>query len=320
MRLLAIPVFSFALLAPLAAQAPAPRHSFGGTCTLPEGAGKAPIRLLLWQHDYQRDTAVVVADVLAAADGSFRFEQAPWLAGHDWGFQFFVLHAQQGANVAMLQLRGEQAAREPLQIALQPAATIRGRVVDPDGKPVAGAEVCVKASCGSFFAAAPPPLRTTTDARGEFVLKGAPPGATRVHCLAAKFALAQLNGNAEDCTWDFALKPGAVVAGRVRREDGKSPARLRVCAQGQHAHGWFTTTTDDAGRYELLGLVDDRYNIWVDADDVTCAAIDGQAVELGATTEAPELAAVAGGFFVGRVVDAATGEGLRPGDSADVAI
>jgi hypothetical protein len=93
-----------------------------------------------------------------------------------------------------------------------------------------------------------------------------------------------------------------------------------VCAQCQQKSAWVTATTDDAGRYRLLGLVDDRYNVWIDGEDVTCAALDGQAVELGATTDAPDLIAIAGGFFVGRVVDADTGEGLRPGDSADVAI
>lgn len=310
---------ALAALTACVAQTPPREHSFAGTCHTPNGPAKSPTRLMLWLHDYEHESATVVADVMAAADGSFRFDRVPWLAGHDWGFRFFVLHAQQGANVAMVYLRGDDAARAPLSIVLQPAVTLRGRVTGPDGSPVAGAVVAVRGVGDAFFAEPPPMLRTTTDAKGDYMVKGLPPLPLRVHCLAARFAASKRDG-VPAAGFDFALEPGAVITGHVLLENGRAAVRMRVCAQGHTTSTWSTTTTDDAGRYQLIGLVDDRYNLWVGGDDVTCEAIEGQKVRIGEAVEAPDLVAVAGGFFVGRVVDADTGKPLQPGASADVAI
>jgi hypothetical protein len=140
-----------------------------------------------------------------------------------------MLHAQLGPNVAVVQLRGDEAARGGVDLVLKPAVTIRGRVTAENGKPVAGAEVSVRMCGGGFFASAPPGFVTRSDAKGEYELRGVPPGGLRIQCLAAPFALAMLNGDAED-EWHFTLQPGAVLAGRVLREGGKPAVRMRVCA------------------------------------------------------------------------------------------
>jgi outer membrane cobalamin receptor len=58
-----------------------------------------------------------------------------------------------------------------LAAATAQADTLRGRVVDPDGRPVAGAQVSVSGATAA-------PLTTAADASGVFVIAGLPEGAT----------------------------------------------------------------------------------------------------------------------------------------------
>lgn len=65
---------------------------------------------------------------------------------------------------------------EPVQVRLRPAASIRGRVLGPDGSPVAGAEVDAfqmdrfKACSTRIASPCPPEQPTTSDAEGRFHL------------------------------------------------------------------------------------------------------------------------------------------------------
>ncbi|HEX5050912.1 MAG TPA: carboxypeptidase regulatory-like domain-containing protein [Planctomycetota bacterium] len=328
--MLAFVLASLCFAAPLVPQHPEPSttpalvHAVRGAVTGVDAASKKPVRVTLWLHDYRREAATIVADVRAAADGTFEFAAVPWLAAHDWGFAFFTVIARQGDLVAAVLLRGEGAAQDSVPVALRPAVTLRGRVTAQNGEPVAGAAVRLQGMVDGdrylFFAETPPFWTASTATDGSFAIAGVPAGwKYSVTCKAEKFATGRID-QADDAPFDLELGPGAVLTGRVTLANGEPAVRARVCAQGIKAHAWCTARTDDHGVYRLVGLPDDAYNVWTDIEDLTCVALDSQPVALGEETRAPDLVAIAGGFFVGRVLDAATGKPVQPGATADVAI
>ncbi|HEX6811925.1 MAG TPA: carboxypeptidase-like regulatory domain-containing protein [Planctomycetota bacterium] len=319
------------LLPALCAQQPEPKqaaapllHTVTGVVSGLDADAKEPVRLTLWLHDYQKEAAMLTGDVRAAADGSFAFRDVPWLAGFDWGFRFYVLLARQRDRVTALLVRGDEAARKPLAVALARSMTLRGRVAAANGRPIEGAHVRLLGLMAGetflFFAETPPAWTAKSQADGSFAIAGVPAGwKYSVTCVAEKFAQGRIDQ--EDAAgFDFELGPGAVLAGRVVLEDGKPATRLRVCAQGTKSSHWCTTTTDDEGRYRLAGLPEEAFNVWIDTEDLTCTALDSERVVAGDVQAAPDLVAIAGGFFVGRVLDDATGKPVQPGPTGDVAI
>lgn len=301
-------------------QTPGKTHTISGTCAGADAGKGSPARVSLWWHDYRKETAELLRDVRARPDGSFTFPDVPWPTDFDWGFGFFAVHATQGDRVGFAQLRGVTPANATCNLGLLQADALTGRVLAGDGKPVAGAEVRVLAVGDAFFAETPPPWVTRSAADGSFAIRGIAPGwKCAVTVLADRFARARIDAGA-DAEFVFTLAPGATLAGKVVDRSGKPQVRMRVCAQGVRKSAWVTARTDDQGGYALPGLPDDLYNVWADADELTCIALDSQAVVLGETTKCPDLVVLAGGFFVGTVLDAATGKPVQPGKAADVAI
>ncbi|HEU4418203.1 MAG TPA: carboxypeptidase-like regulatory domain-containing protein, partial [Planctomycetota bacterium] len=309
---------------PEAARAAPLTRTVTGTVSGQVAEAKEPVRLTLWLHDYTREAAMLVGDVRAAADGAFEFRDVPWLAGFEWGFRFYVLLARQGDRVTALLLRGDDAARAPVAVALAAGVTLRGRVAAATGRAIQGAEVRLQGMIGAetflFFAETPPQWTTKSRAGGSFAIPGVPAGwKYSVVCVAEKFARGRIDQE-QAASFDFELGPGAVLAGRVVLENGKPAPRMRVCAQGTATSAWVTATTDDEGRYRLVGLPEDAFNVWIDAEDLTCVALDSERVVPGEEKQARDLIAIAGGFYVGRVLDAATGKPVQPGATGDVAI
>jgi hypothetical protein len=336
-RLLPNWFLGWSLAASVAAQgaaAPAPfTHSFSGTVTGMAADSKEPVRLALWLHDYKRSAATIVSDVRAGEGGSFAFTGVPWLRAHEWGFAFFVLIARQGDRCALSYLRGDDAARAPLSVALAPTVTLRGKVRDDGGKPIAGATVALaglmrgegdqRSYC--FFAETPPQWQTRSGADGAFAIAGVPSGwACSVRALHERWVECRIdhavNDRAIDDTYDFALTPGAVLVGRVLDAVSRPCVRTRVCAQGIHSSAWRTAFTDDQGCYRLGSLPPDAFNVWIDCEDRTCAALASVAARAGEETKCDDLIAIEGGFLVGTVIDDATGKPVQPGASGDVAI
>lgn len=300
--------------------APAATRTITGTCTGLDAAKAPPARVSLWRHDYQKQTAELVRDVRAEPDGSFTFADVPWLTDFGWGFGFFTVHATHGDHVGFTMLRGIGVEKSPCAIKLAKGDTLTGRVQTEEGKSIANAEVRLLAVNGSFFADTPPPWITHTGADGSFAIRGIPAHwQVAVSVLADRCAQTRIDAGA-DAEFLFELAPGAALTGKVVDEHGKPQVRVRVCTQGIHKSAWITARTDDQGVYTLRGLPGDAYNVWADPEDATCVALDSVAVVLGETTAAADIVVMPGGFFVGSVVDAATGKPVQPGSASDVAI
>ncbi|HEX3555989.1 MAG TPA: carboxypeptidase-like regulatory domain-containing protein [Thermoanaerobaculia bacterium] len=100
-----------------------------------------------------------------------------------------------------LQVPGVEApTREPLHLALKAARGLVGRIVGPDGEPVADADLTrveeLRWSTGGTgeMSASESPLNTTTDARGLFRLTGLEPGALDLRVAAQGYATRTVRG------------------------------------------------------------------------------------------------------------------------------
>lgn len=104
---------------------------------------------------------------------------------------------------------------EPLEIVLEPAASISGRVVTSDGEPVA--DLDLEASIDG------PAVLATTDQSGAFALHGLPKGSVMVSIDSGDGAIAEfrdINAPAENVTIE--LTPSVRVSGRVVTKDGRA--------------------------------------------------------------------------------------------------
>lgn len=196
------------------------------------------------------------------ARGTFR------VAALDESLLFRVLAVADGYEPAFA--NGVDAAKGPLTIQLKPRAAadrellVRGRVVDPKGKPIAGATVefhALRLGNRSSNVKIPgvDPL-SITDARGEFVLKVPERDAKldvriRARNLAPRIATALLPAVAPPT---IAMTEGVTVTGRIVRK-GKPLAGTRVglVQRNRFSRNWLGPEeigTDEQGRFLLLAV------------------------------------------------------------------
>jgi len=130
--------------------------------------------------------------------------------------------------------------RWQVRLRLQAGATLRGRVVGPEGKPVEGAEVNVgfrleAAMLQGVEATMPGPSSVRTDAEGRYQIGVGRPAA-EVFARAAGVGRGSLRlsrgAAAADLELaDLVLRPQPVIAGRVTYADGRPAPELAVVAQ-----------------------------------------------------------------------------------------
>jgi hypothetical protein len=152
-----------------------------------------------------------------------------------------------------------------LRVPLARGGTVRGRVLDADGRPISGVELRFSgggrapAALGlpaAFLLNAPrQPARSGAD--GSFELPALPPREGPVELRARhpahppgrseKFTFAQLGQTVE---LELRLEQGATISGNVAL-DGR-PRALRVYWNGERASGW--TRANDQGAYRISGV------------------------------------------------------------------
>jgi RNA polymerase sigma factor (sigma-70 family) len=226
----------------------------------------------------------------SAADGAFRFSVTRKIAdaagyANAWDYTY-VVAAAQGHGFAWARVRPEASAGLTLRL-VKDDVPIRGRVLDLEGKPVAGAtvriddELLVPADGGNArggadltslrsagFATLFPPVKTGAD--GRFQIPGV--GRGRVATLRVEgptIASQQVQAMARPADkagaaprgvpFDLLAVPTRPVVGVVRdKETGKPLAGVvvRSCTIGgaEDFNGLVRTTTAKEGRYRLVGL------------------------------------------------------------------
>ncbi|HLQ38504.1 MAG TPA: carboxypeptidase-like regulatory domain-containing protein, partial [Planctomycetota bacterium] len=212
---------------------------------------------------------------------------------------------QWGQEQVIVRCAGYQPASVRLPVALgvtekdfvlQPAATLHGRVVFADGRPVAGAAVHTL-SDGYFGDGA---AATTTAADGRFTLDGLAPGEATVCAEAAGFAATTQSGEAARDVGSpelvLVLTPGMTASGDVVDERGAPVAGTSVRAGSKDQQ------TDARGRFVLAGLALDVSH--VDIVGANHVRLENAPLQSGS---ANHFVVQRAGALVGCVVDRATG-------------
>lgn len=151
-----------------------------------------------------------------------------------------------------------------VELTLVGATTLAGRVLDPEGAPVAGAEIELHIEAGadrSFLA------EVSTDASGQYLFERVPALRVRVG--------AELEGYRGDAAWvdlrdaaveqvpDLVLRPASSVRGHVVDSQGWGVpyARVRVAdpRAGERDRRARSDTADAYGRFDVQGLSDGDY-------------------------------------------------------------
>lgn len=237
--------------------------------------------------------------------------------------------APSAEHVAHASSERVELAANALATATEPRAIDRERdlhgvVVDPEGRPVAGAQLRVVRDEFSEVSVLDlhdaqrrrSVAEARTDERGEFVIPLAPGVAFGLEATASGFAT----------TWTahvhagervvVALAAGATVFGRVtRRSDGSPVANATVELPGRPkgelaaARAAVKQTTADDGRFRFDGLAAGEY--WLQVGPRREAAPEWTVVSLApGAVEEVDVVVDAGVTLKGRVLDDATGVGI----------
>lgn len=214
------------------------------------------------QADARRD------GVRSGKDGSFRFAALP--AG---SFRFVgrhPAHAQGSSGIVMLD---GVTPRPGVEIRLSAGATVRGKVVDPEGRPVASARVRVGVASSSMIAAEPRQVFSADD--GSFTLAGVPRRPLQAVALAE-------NGSSETVAVDasrgdvqglvLVIGVNGSIAGTVVDKQGEPIEGVQVSALPDlqsgnfdpatfRLRGFVQDLTDAGGRFELVGLAPGAYQV-----------------------------------------------------------
>lgn len=165
---------------------------------------------------------------------------------------------------------------EALVIRLERAARLSGRVVDPDGRPAAGAQVSLRHGAGRtgmFFggggagaATARRSISATSDAQGHFDLDDVAPGDARLSAThgawsASEEQALELAPGVPITDLTLALRRGGTVEGRIFDGAGQPDAGRVVMAMGGAGSMPASATSDAQGAFRLERLVPGRYQV-----------------------------------------------------------
>ncbi|HEY7326946.1 MAG TPA: M56 family metallopeptidase [Gemmataceae bacterium] len=313
---------------------PAPENSItlAGICQDENGSALRDVRVTVYREDFMQLKTEQLREAKTNDRGEFRFSNLPALPRpnerREWTY---VLAYTKKSRASAIQRFYEMPA-ERITITMKPAATLQGRVTDPSGKPIAGAWVWTN---GLATDPLPGVSSSRTDTDGRYAItdlpawdvakqKPTPSGDGRgmmtvSHCY---FNVRHPDYGEQrpiykrvPDTIDIKLHPAAIIEGRVMDQiTGKPAANVLVCMQGTNKskeHGYHQTLTDRDGKYRFSSLPDAIYNIWAQAPERACTAIDSFAVTAGKTHAAPDLTLIEGGWIEGRLIEAETGKPIR---------
>jgi hypothetical protein len=279
----------------------------GRLVTGPEPQGVAG-RISVQEVDGQRapDSLREILRAEAGSDGRFRIEAFPAgslaLAVMAPGFASKRVEVQVGPAAREVNLG---------DVELERGLTIRGRVREHAGLPVAGATVVASL-------ARPMPNRTSvralSEADGSFVLAGLDPGPQRLFASAPGYAGTSRPSEPGAEKVEMILSPAGSVTGAVVDDGGRPVEAFDINAQPveeEHAEGLilrspgFREVSAPDGRFVLEDLGEGTYVVEANAQNRASAHVSGVKVAAGATTDVGTIRLPAGGIIRGIVVDAA---------------
>jgi len=301
---------------------------------VPEGSRATDLGTLVLAHGVALEGAVVDAAGKPVEGAEIRLNEAgdpavprfreesgepAGLSGGDGFFRIEDLRAGSTVDVSVARsgyapgsAQGIQIPTEqPLRIVLQAVGSLSGRVIDPDGKPIAGAYVHVEVrppGRGSRFRVfSGGPLFDRTDAEGSFRITNVTPGPVSLGARApgwqdGSVADLELRGGEDKRGIEIVLSAAAVLAGRVLSPAGRAlPGAEVLLAPGEsRSTGFHMSTSDADGHYVLDNLPPGQRTI--EASHPEHGTVRRQ-VELRVGENSQDITLEGGSEVSGRVVD-----------------
>ena len=311
--------------------APAETLTIAGRCEDEDGRPLKGIKVELYRMGYTHRKAERTREGTSDAAGRFRFQNLPPLPREDEraGWFYAVAAAEKGRASTIQWVRTGQPT-EDITIHMPPGATLRGRVTDGNGQPIAGAMVWVQGLLSDPLEGV---MSARTDRDGRYAItdlrawdaakvKPTDHGNGAFTRVSECFFWVRHPDYAEERpgyrripdTIDVKLQAAGIIEGRVLDHvTGKPAAGAVVQMQATNAdrgRGWGQTHTDQNGNYRLSSVRAGSYNLWAEAPDRACRALDSFTVAAGKTQLAPRLELIEGGWLEGRLVDAETHEAV----------
>lgn len=169
----------------------------------------------------------------------------------------------------------------PLTITLDASSKVSGRVVDLDGKPIAGASISLQRSRSEGFGGRGMQFQMstdeTTDGDGKFLFDAVDPGTIALEARALgmqkkSMPSVEVPSGKDLSDLSFVLEPGATLEGRVLSADGQPVAGAEVGSVeegGERGMGrGFAerSPTDGDGRYRLESLIPGTLSVEATSD------------------------------------------------------
>ncbi len=186
-----------------------------------------------------------------------------------------VLLRAKGEGWAIVTVAPKQIPTEPISVRLQPFASVSGKVVNPDGKPIADAEVEVTPVTPNPFPIGNLEQKVRTDKQGQFKVGGLWAGNFSIRVESESY---RTTGVASNIVWvapgqsktvkivaapvKKPISPSATVSGQVLDPEGKPVAEATVQLNKQLPSPWGfleakpsePVKTDEQGRFELKNV------------------------------------------------------------------
>ena len=255
-----------------------------------------------------------------AVDGTFNFE-FPRPALEEWD-RVDIVSVHPDHAIGWLDLKPQS--RKDVEIQLETARVISGRIMNEAGKPIKTGEAWIGMLSSSdqmlgmhasyLVGEAIPNPRAKTNPNGEFVLHGLPEGGkTVLYVHGLGYAKERSEGvpvGTEGLM--FRLKREARIEGLLSyTETGEPVQDATVELQGVHpTEGWERARVDTNGKYLLKNLAPGTYNLFLLEGPEGWTAVAKERIEIaeGQTVSNLDFTLVRGGFITGRVSDQDTNE------------
>lgn len=210
--------------------------------------------------------------VTSGADGRFEFAALP-----SGTFRFTAAHAEHAPGTSPLVTLDGKTARDNVVISLADGVVVRGRVIDTQKQPVAGARVRIGATGNRRAMIADAPRQAYSDAKGNFEIKGLPKkplAAIAMHETGASNAV-ELDGTKGDQTdVTLTIDVTGTIGGTVVDTQGNPLEGIQVSAGPSFGdnrtdvdfaqwrlRGFPEELTDSAGHFTLTGLAPGSYQL-----------------------------------------------------------
>lgn len=186
-----------------------------------------------------------------------------------------------------------------VRLVLERGAEVVGRIFDPAGEPVAGAQLRIEGA------------RTLSGSEGEFRIEGVPPGARILYVFHPEYRrlVRELQVEPGANAVDLFLEDGWNVSGRTVDEGGRpvAGARLELRPDRPDAVTGYRSTSDEDGRFRIVTSEEGTFRLTASHDGFAPAEVGGLEVR-SEGLEGLDVALTRGSSVAGRILGLAADE------------